>query len=125
MAEDDGEVDAAIAALTRDIEETVVEFVTEVVALLQEETPFLTGHARANWIPSIGQPYAAIVQAGTQAAGLAEILGYRIAQGDVFVTNNVPYIGRLNRGWSKQAPAEFVESCVARAIQTVNARPRE
>ena len=30
-----------------------------------------------------------------------------------FITNNLPYIKRLNEGWSKQAPAHFIEQVIA------------
>jgi hypothetical protein len=135
---DDDDIDAAFGAFARDVEETVIEFVTEIVALLQETTPFLTGHARANWVPSIGRPYITVTdqqgrrdtrgrftRSGAQASGLAEIVSYKLSQGDVFITNNVPYINRLNSGHSTQAPAGFIEDCVATAIARVSARGSE
>ncbi len=132
----DAEIEAACAALTRAVEETVIELVTEIVAILQETTPFLTGHARANWVPNIARPFTsqdgtvrvtkkrgAFTTAGRrQAEGLAKVLGYKLGQGDVFITNNVPYIVFLNYGTSDQAPANFVEAAVERAIFVVESR---
>lgn len=31
----------------------------------------------------------------------------------IFITNRVPYINRLNNGWSKQSPGHFVEIAMA------------
>lgn len=42
----------------------------------------------------------------------------RARPGDVvFVSNNVPYINRLNDGYSKQAPANFIQQGVSAAIR--------
>lgn len=132
----DPEIDAACHAIEVAVEQMVIEFVTEVVAILQETTPFATGHARANWVPQIGRPFERVdgtvrssKKRGTYSTagaakqnGLAQVLSYKLAQGDVFVTNNVPYIRWLNYGKSTQAPAGFVEAAVATAVQTVMGR---
>ena len=86
-------------------------------------TPVDTGHARANWVPSIGQPHSGEVQGdGAHAAGVGQVVGYTLDRGPLFVSNNVPYIQQLNYGHSKQAPALFVESAVDRALATIEAR---
>jgi len=105
-------------------------------------TPVDTGWARSNWVPRMGKPFegtagsrpdkirdfnahavgmsATIVggkiDEGPQKDGVASISGYRLGIGNLFVTNNVPYIGRLNAGSSKQAPRGFVERAILRAI---------
>lgn len=89
-------------------------------------TPVDTGRARANWIaaldaPAVG-PTPAVDKAGgsamAQAAGV--VAGY---DGDrntaIHITNNLPYIGRLDEGSSYQAPAGFVRKAVSRAISFV------
>ena len=86
-------------------------------------TPVDTGHARANWIPSVGTPNTQEANDESLAqAGVAAIMAYRIGQGNLFLTNVVSYISRLNSGSSQQAPALFVESCVSRAIAKVKAK---
>lgn len=91
-------------------------------------TPVDTGWARANWVPRIGEPFkgtagtreqaeAGNVSQAEQGAGLADLVGYRQERGKVYVTNNVPYIVRLNEGSSKQAPAGFVQDAVAKAVR--------
>lgn len=82
-------------------------------------TPVDTGHARANWVPSVGDPFKGEVDNdGAHDGGVADVLGYRLDDGPAWVSNNVPYIARLNDGWSKQRPAGFVETCIAEALQS-------
>lgn len=98
---------------------------TEVVT----RTPVDTGRARSNWLVSIGQPILQPIEpyapgdAGSTAGvnvnmalqqGSEAIGRYRISNNlDIFVTNNVPYILRLDEGWSLQAPPDYVGSCVS------------
>ena len=99
-------------------------------------TPVDKGRARSNWIVSLGAPSRSTVDpyvpgkggstAGDNAnaalaQGAAVIGGYSgLIHGSIVISNNLPYIGRLNAGSSKQAPAGFVEKAVqsaARAVQ--------
>lgn len=101
--------------------------VINAVAELREGTPVDTGWARANWIPSVGAPWDQVYGSrpgpgekavdGGHSAGLAQVAIYRFGQGPVYITNNVPYIARLNDGWSRQAPAGFVQISIHRAIR--------
>lgn len=98
-------------------------------------TPVDTGWARANWVPSIGTPFEGIagsresaedgrVDQGPAQQGLARVAAaYRIRQGPVFVSNNVPYVPRLNDGHSRQAPSGFVQAAIERAVRAVVASP--
>lgn len=99
----------------------------EIVKELKQQppagTPVDTGHARRNWIPSVGAPNtvqatsAAPAHAGTQA-----VLAYQLSQGTLWVANVVPYIRRLNYGHSEQSPTGFVEAAVDRALTTTRQR---
>lgn len=92
-------------------------------------TPVDTGWARANWVPNIGTPFegngevtkpdfAAVAEAvGRQGSGEASLFDYKLAQGKVFISNNVPYITRLNDGHSKQSPERFVERAIDKAVR--------
>ena len=90
-------------------------------------TPVDTGWARANWIPSIGRPVekaagsreAVGAARGAQSAGVARLLIYDLSQGDIWISNNVPYIERLNQGSSPQADARFVERAIEAGIRSV------
>ncbi len=87
-------------------------------------TPVDTGHARANWVPSVGAPFAVEVPGISSTehdAGVAAVLGYKLGDGPTWITNNVPYILALNDGWSSQQPAGFIE----RAIDETLAEARE
>jgi hypothetical protein len=93
-------------------------------------TPVDTGRARSNWQAQLDGPAEGTVgtlggvRKGFEGTGGAvaqrsiakakEVIeGY---DGDrnstIHLTNNLPYIGRLNDGWSAQAPAGFVEAAV-------------
>lgn len=74
-------------------------------------TPVDTGRARGNWRTSIGSPNEVeLAVQGTQAAqdaldeGVRVAGDWRLGMGSIFITNNVPYIMRLDKGWSEQAP---------------------
>lgn len=88
-------------------------------------TPVDTNHARASWIPSVGAPSSAEAGGGSSAAhdaGLAVVVSYKLGQGPLYVSNNAPYIGRLNLGTSKQAPVGFIERAIDEAVATIAAR---
>lgn len=116
------------ALVSRAIRETVIE----ATANLIEATPVDTGWARANWIPAIGWARFGATSHGShssvapamaaQHSGLASMLSYRLARGPAWISNHVPYVGRLDGGWSNQAPAGFVRVALARAVQTIQAR---
>lgn len=85
---------------------------------LVRKTPVDTGLARSNWLVGINRerteigPILGVV--GAIATGKMALTA--VKTGDtVTISNNVPYIGMLNAGWSKQAPAEFVELIVIEA----------
>jgi hypothetical protein len=92
-------------------------------------TPVDTGWARANWLPSVGEPTLMAAQArdakpGQVAArqqqaeqGLNRVLTWDLPDGAIFDTNNVPYIGRLNDGHSPQSPPGFIQSAMEKAVQ--------
>lgn len=89
-------------------------------------TPIDTRWASSNWVPRIGGTFdgtagsRGAVETGTQTAGVAQVAaGYTLAAGIVTITNNVPYIVRLNEGSSSQAPPGFVQAAILRAVQGV------
>ena len=110
----------------------IKKLVLDIVANLQRPgadggTPVDTGWARANWIPNIGSPAKGTAGSREQAeagqlpsdsaTGVAKVVtSYRLSQGPVHITNNVPYILPLNEGSSKQAPRGFVQQAVRKAV---------
>lgn len=100
-----------------------------IIQNLNRSTPKKSGYAVSNWIPSLGDELGtfgskAAVSFAAQAAGLAEISGYRISRTlPPVIRNDTAYIDLLNEGWSAQAPAGFVQEAVFNAIAaTANAR---
>lgn len=87
-------------------------------------TPVDTGHARANWLPGVSMP-PRVVAAGTDTAthdaGIAAVLAYTLSDGPLYESNNVPYMRRLNQGYSPQANAGFIEAAIDEALATVAA----
>ena len=91
-------------------------------------TPIDTGWASNNWWFSEGSP----ANSSDQTSGNIEtamqridqdtitISGIKIRGQTLHITNNVPYIARLNNGWSQQTPAGFVD----RAILTAGIKVR-
>lgn len=94
-------------------------------------TPVDTGRARSNWQVELGQAAEGVIgdpkdkkavfdKSGRDAiaTGTKTIEGYKSGS-SVNITNNLPYIERLNDGWSAQAPAGFVEKAVQIGIAAI------
>lgn len=131
-AYEDTQIRAVIQALKETTEKVVIRLSLNITANLIEDTPVDTGWARANWVPAIGaspraqassQPTNSMVQnqAARQSAGQVGLLSYKLGQGSVFISNNVPYINRLNDGSSTQAASGFVQAAIRRGIQQTEA----
>lgn len=119
-----------IRALNGVAEQVVRKLALDIVAELVKApseggTPIDTSWASNNWTAQItsprrepiGSPENVGAAAAEQQASLGALLGYRLLNGPVFITNNVPYITLLNQGTSKQAPAGFVQAAITRAVE--------
>lgn len=113
----------AIGLLTKDVATTALKTVIS-------GTPVDTGLARSNWHVSLNNPSIDVLDAWSPYpkysgpklsetanetaavdAGLLVLSSFK--DGDVvFIQNNIPYIGSLNDGTSKQANRGFVEDAV-------------
>ena len=128
------QIDLIIADLDRFTRGEVLALALNVDANLRESppvgTPVDTGWARANWVPSVGEPNIVLadvrdpspseVIARQQLAqqGLNQVLAWNVNNGPIFVTNNVPYIGALNNGHSpQQAQPGFVQRALEKAVR--------
>lgn len=100
-------------------EEAVKKTATEVFSRIIQRTPVDTGRARANWTATIGNQTAATSEhvdptgSGAIAVASAVVAGWDHERGSVWLSNNLPYIGRLEYGHSKQAPVGMVGVTVA------------
>lgn len=98
-------------------------------------TPVDTGRARSNWIAQLGVASNDVIDAyvegkdrSTEAQNTQQALdhaegvikGYTGGQ-EIHITNNLPYIERLNDGHSAQAPANFVEEALIEAVTVLKA----
>jgi hypothetical protein len=117
-----GDLRDVIIGLDTAIRKSVVSLALDIHGELVESTPVDTGWARANWIPSVGTPVADVAgnpgSANKSAAdaGAAEVLRSN-GKSPIYITNNVPYIGRLNDGSSAQAPKGFVQKSIEKAVR--------
>lgn len=91
----------------------------ELVEKLIPATPVLTGQARSNWTVTANTPFtrmtlfpAVDTSGGPSRASLERTISTVQPQSDIYIRNNLPYIVRLNQGYSKQAPANFVQGVI-------------
>ena len=129
-------LDPQISVIIKDIEaktaKAAVELMTEIHSELVTTTPVDIGWARVNWVPSYGAPYIVdIYRAKPDASSVGRVslraeaqkirvaLTYSLNDGNIYITNNVPYINRLNNGWSKQQPAGFVQRAIEKGLKAV------
>lgn len=90
-------------------------------------TPVDTGRARANWQVEVNGPATGTVEptdkSGQAAinAAKAKVPSYKggSPSAAIHITNNLAYIGALNGGHSKQAPAGFVEKAIMVGVEAV------
>lgn len=92
---------------------------------LTRVTPVDTGRARGNWFVGINTSIRSIdnerraaqaVVNGVKVIDRAKTLDYP----EIVLSNNLPYIERLNDGYSTQAPKKFVESEINRVVNASN-----
>jgi hypothetical protein len=110
----------------------------EVLFNLVRATPVDQGIAISNWQVGIGSAPSGEIpaysygdkgstatanRAAALTAGMAQIKGYKSGEGKaIHIVNNAKHIGELNKGRSKQAPADFIQTAVLagrRAVQNL------
>jgi len=121
--------------MDRFIARETVGVLFEITAQLIESTPLRDGWARSQWVPRINRPFRANLRDINPTAGQISsrasasqsdlftiAASYTLDAGPLFVSNNVPYIGRLNDGHSTQAPPGYIQLAVLRAVGARRAR---
>ena len=112
------------AELTSDVSKEVRKLGILVDQAVVAATPFDTGRAKANWLMSINNPQTGIADSGFDASGSYSL---NLAQSvladypanelpDLWIVNNLPYIQRLNEGWSQQAGSKYIETAIDQAV---------
>lgn len=109
----------------RHFKELYKKLAFDIYADVIRKTPVDTGRARASWYIDVGRPIVAPpipksakgIQKGTVGKTLGGALGLAISRAKnlskldknpyqiVYITNNQPYILRLEHGYSRQSPA--------------------
>lgn len=104
--------------LDRVLSEGIRATLFEVGTAIIKETPVDTGRARGNWQASVNSAAGSEISRTSDGAAIAELnQKANAAIGNIFFfTNNLPYIRRLEYGYSKQAP----EGMVRRNLQNFN-----
>lgn len=127
---------ARMRALGKTVEsnsDQVVKRASLAVMNVVTDTPVDTGLAKSNWVTTLNSPYTGTRKpyfpgkSGSTAklntdAAMAQAtytLSFYTYPSQVWVSNNLPYISRLNNGYSNQAPAGFVQTALISAESVV------
>lgn len=108
------------------IRKIALDVFTEVVL----KTPVDEGTARGNWLVAIGEIPTGTIEfddpTGTATISKIQAETMKLQAGEViYLTNSLPYILRLENGWSQQAPQGMVKLTVQRWRPIVDAVARE
>jgi len=124
------ELAESLEVKVREIEKSGVDIAVKVamtiIGDLAYRTPVDTSRAISNWRVSLGSPVKDSIvphypgrQGSTYSASAAEtvslaklILKSKKPGQLIYISNNLPYIRKLNEGSSTQAPAGFVERAI-------------
>lgn len=123
-------IDRLALRIEGNVDQTVRRVAIAVDQAVVLATPVDTGRARSNWIAQVGSPARRTVEPTSAQATISQAqaeIGRREIGQDVYISNNLPYIERLNEGSSAQAPAGFVEEAArvgVREAQRARVVPR-
>ncbi len=109
------------ARLEAELAGVAVALAMELKANLVEACPVDTGNARARFVESVG-PSSTYDDGTGPPPAPTNILGYKLADGDVRVSNNTPYLPALILGSSSQAPPGWDLDAIERAQATIQAQ---
>lgn len=123
MRKREGETLTRITKVKRDVGRAVLSAV--VMA-----TPIRTGRARFHWNVSMNAPdysyeYASFEDFSRVGDWLGKMATSRVAilratqKDDIYISNGLPYIGLLNRGYSPQAGPDYVRAAAIAGAQVV------
>lgn len=111
--------------------------VVSIVQNLATSTPIDQGTAVSNWQVGVGSvpddvrtAFVIGSHGSTASENMLQVIdearrkmkNYKYGT-SLDIVNNVPYLARLNDGWSAQAPAGFVEEAFLRGIEQVKNAP--
>lgn len=105
-----------------EISDIKIEMITNIDNELTYTNPFLSGQALANWTVSVDSPDEKFYEGQLErpANQSPKILETEfVTRKDIYITNSVPYIQKLNNGSSDQAPSLFIEMAMLAGVQKV------
>jgi len=83
------------------------------------DSPVDQGRFRASWNMHYVTPDTEVKPEGEHGMPSVPVISSPFPFEALFITNSLPYAVRLNEGWSKQAPKNFVENNVQKAQQSI------
>ena len=107
--------------VVENLERTVRAVALVVDQRLVDSTPVDSGRAQNNWLPSLDVARRDSVEPGQRQRVETVFASYDIDK-TILITNNLPYIRRLNEGSSRQAPAGFVEAAIQVGVNAARGR---
>lgn len=99
-------------------EQVIRDSAASLFSRIVQATPFDEGTAKGNWQVGLGSPPSDVTDTkdpggqATIAAGQLKTASFTLAD-RLFYANNLPYIRRLEKGWSDQASRGMVAVNVA------------
>lgn len=104
-------INTAIDAIRKEVTLLHRTIMFDLDRVIVQKTPRRIGRAKGNWIASIGSPHRGTTTKLDKTNNTPSI--ERIRRPCVsYLSNNLPYIERLNDGWSDQAPAGYIEDAI-------------
>lgn len=82
--------------------------IIDAFARIVSETPVDTGRARGNWFFTVGSPSSKVDEGAKSPSTEYSKVPKDFFKQPIFFTNNLPYIRRLEYGWSDLAPKGMV-----------------
>lgn len=108
------------------LDRTVRMVTLELFSAVIKSTPVDEGRARGNWQTTTGSPSSSVLDIRSESATIAELQANAGGAGKVtYLANNLPYIYRLEMGWSTQSPPhamvrgnfQRIESMISKAAR--------
>lgn len=115
----------AVDASKDDLDDVLSSSVIALMSVAIIKTPIDKGRARNNWFVQLGDKNVGNFERKEDRSGKGSLDDLRFtannltAGGSILLYNNLPYIERLENGYSEQAAAGMVRSAVASWSQIV------
>ena len=109
-------------AVEEDIGEVAERVAIKMLRGLIFSSPVDTGRFRGAWVVGLKKRNTSapdegnVIGAPNLGIGISIIKRHKKLD-PIFISNNLPYAKRLNDGYSGQAPANFVERAIKRAVK--------